>query len=300
MRPRVALLVIAAAVFAAPLLPADNTNKLWLLYEQGNAAASQKEYGRALQLYKSAIESAGVFPEAEAAIGDLYMEEGEIELAQRQYEKAYDLRKSFYIPEDQYAIQYKLANLFELKQLYKQMEDALDIIIADDRRFQETPNQRLRSQVEKNYLEKGLDRVLVLYTFDDSFAALAHSKLGWFYYRTGRFSPAIPQLLFSVIYRASEVERYAKERDVDQEFPNLAALLEVVSRSPELGAYAVSSGLFKDLYYLAGSTFAAGYPSHATIIWKLLAKKPIAGQFSEMSARQLKKPFIEPLLSVQR
>lgn len=300
MRPGVGLLVVAAVAFFAPLLPADNTNKLWLLYEQGNTAASQKEYGRALQLYKAAIEGAGVFPEAEAAIGDLYLEEGEAELAQRQYEKAYDLRKSFYIPDDQYAILYKLANLFELKQLYKQMEDTLNTIIADDRRFQETPNQRLRAQVEKNYLEKGLDRVLVLYTFDDSFAALAHSKLGWFYYRTGRFGPGIAQLLYSVIYRASEVERYARERDVDQEFPNLATLLDVVDRSPELRVYAASSGLFKDLYYLAGSTFAAGYPSHATVIWKLLAAKRVAGQFSEMSARQLRKPFVEPLLGVQR
>ena len=54
-------------------------------------------------------------------------------------EKAYDLRKSFYIPDDQYAILYKLANLFEMQQLYKQMEDTLGTIVADDKRFQETP-----------------------------------------------------------------------------------------------------------------------------------------------------------------
>jgi hypothetical protein len=300
MRPAIGLLVISAAVLVAQVLPADNTNKLWLLFEQGNAAASQKEYGKALQLYKTAIESAGIFPEAEAAIGDLYMEEGEAALAQKQYEKAYELRKSFYIPDDQYAILYKLVNLFELQQLYKQMEDALGTIIADDKHFQETQNQRLRTQVEKNYLEKGLDRVLTLYTFEDSFAAPAHSKLGWFYYRTGRFVPAISQLLYSVIYRTSEIERYARERDVDQEFPNLGTLLDVVARSPELRTYAISSGLFKDLYYLAGSTFAAGYPRHSTNIWKLLSGLAVAGQYSEMSARQLKKPFIEPLLSVQR
>lgn len=174
-------LIVLALVFCAQVLPADNTNKLWLLYEQGNSAASQKEYGRALQLYKSAIEAASVFPEAEAAIGDVYLEEGETVLAQKQYEKAYDLRKSFYIPEDQYAILYKLANLFELQQLYKQMEDALSTIVAADKRFQETPNQRLRGQVEKNYLEKGLERVIELYRFDESFASAAHSKLGWFY-----------------------------------------------------------------------------------------------------------------------
>ena len=300
MTSRVCVLVISALVLCTHLLPADNTNKLWLMYEQGNTAASQKEYGLALQLYKSAIESAGIFPEAEVAIGDVYMEEGEVTLAQKQYEKAYDLRKSLYIPDDQYAISYKLANLFELEQLYKQMEDTLLRVAADDKRFQESPNQHLRTQVEKNYIEKGLDRVIGLYSFDDSFASAAHSKLGWFYYRTGRYTQAVSQLLYSVIYRASVVERYSRERDVDQEFGSLAELLAAVDNSPELKAYASSVGLFKDLYYLAGSTFAAGYPRHSTTIWKLLGSMPSAGQYSELSARQLKKPFIEPILTVQR
>jgi hypothetical protein len=300
MRGSVGVLVIAASVLLTHVLPADNTNKLWLIFEQGNTAASQKEYGRALQLYKAAIESAGIFPEAEAAIGDVYLEEGEAALAQRQYEKAYDLRKSFYIPDDQYAILYKLANLFELQQLYKRMEDSLSSIIADDKRFQETPNQRLRTQVEKNYLEKGLDRVIELYSFDDSFAAAAHSKLGWFYYRTGRFTQAVSQLLYSVVYRASQVEKYSRERDVEQEFASLGELLRIIDASQELKAYADSAGLFKDLYYLAGSTFAAGYPAHSSAIWKLLSASPAAGQYGALAARQLKKPFTEPLLSVQR
>jgi tetratricopeptide (TPR) repeat protein len=279
---------------------ADSSNKFWLLYEQGNTAASRKEFGKALQLYKSAIEGAGIFPEAEAAIGDVYMEEGESSLAQRQYEKAYDLRKSLYIPDQQYDILYKLANLFEMQRLYKQMEDTLNLIVANDRRFQETPNQRLRTQIEKNYFDKGLDRVLVLYNFEDSFAAAAHAKLGWFYYRTGRFPQAVSQLLYSVVYRLSQVERSRKEHDAEYEFSTLGELLAAVDASEELKAYAGSTGLFKDLYYLAGSTFADGFPRHSSNLWKLLAAVPSAGQFRDLSARQLKKPFVEPLLSVGR
>jgi tetratricopeptide (TPR) repeat protein len=300
MRASFGILAISASLFIVHALPADNTNKLWFLYEQGNTAASQKEYGRALLLYKSAIEGAGLFPEAEAAIGDVYMEEGEAALAQKQYQKAYDLRKSLYIPDDQYSILYKLANLFEMQQLYKQMEDTLGSIVKDDKRFQETPTQRLRTQVEKNYLEKGLDRVTQLYNFDDSFAAAAHSKLGWFYYRTGRFTQAISQLLYSIIYRASQIERYSMERDVEQEFPDFRTVLAVADASPELRGYASSTGLFKDLYYLAGSSLASGYPQHATKIWKLLSETPAAGQYRDLSVRQLKKPFLEPLLTVQR
>jgi tetratricopeptide (TPR) repeat protein len=296
-----AAVLILFALFAGSIpLNADNLNTSWLMYEQGNTAASQKEFGKALQLYKSAIEAAGIFPEAEAAIGDVYLEEGESALAQRQYEKAYNLRKSFDIPDQQYEILYKLANLFEMQRFYKQMEDKLNLIVADDKRFQETPNQRLRTQLEKNYTEKGLDRVLVLYNFEDSFAAAAHAKLGWFYYRTGRFALAMPQLLYSVVYRLSQVERSRKDHDAEYEFSTLGELLAAVDASSELQAYAASTGLFKDLYYLASSTFVNGYPRHSNSLWKILAATPSAGQYRDLSARQLKKPFVEPLLSVGR
>jgi hypothetical protein len=289
------LIVIAVSVPAF----SDSSNKFWLLYEQGNTAAAQKEYGKALQLYKSAIESAGIFPEAEAAIGDVYMVEGEAVLAQRQYQKAYDLRKSFTIPDSQYDILYKLANLFELQQLYRQMEDTLSLIVADDKRFQETPNQRLRTQVENNFYVKGLDRVLTLYNFDESFAAAAHSKLGWFYYRTGRLDQAVSQLLYSVIYRASQIERSRKDLDVEYEFSTLAELLAAVDGRPDLRSYASVSGLYRDLYYLAGSAFNK-YPQHSLGIWRLLSNAPSAGQYKDLSTRQLKTPFREPLLTVSK
>jgi len=290
----VALLCGAAAAFAL------DANQSWLLFEQGNAAASRKEYGQALRLYKAAIEGAGQFPEAEAAIGDIYLEEGEAELAQRQYQKAYSLKQAFYVPQMQYQVLYKLANLFEIQQQYKQMEDTLTLIVADDSHFQDSANQRVRTQVEKVFLEKGLDRVLLLYTFDDTFSAAAHSKLGWFYYRTGRFGPAISQLLYSVIYRASQVKHVLLERDVDYQFTTVADLLAGIDSDADLRDYAASSGFYGDLYYLAGSTFANGYPRHATSLWKVLSGVASAGQYRDLSSRQLKKPFIEPLLTVTK
>ena len=300
MTARPALLLLMGLLTCSPLASADSSNQFWLMYEQGNAAATQKEYGKALQLYKSAIDGAGIFPEAEAAIGDIYLEEGEAALAQKQYEKAYNLRKSFYIPEKQYEILYKLANLFELQQQYKQMEDTLNRIIADDRHFQDTANQRIRTQVEKVFMERGLDRVLVLYAFDDTFSAAAHSKLGWFYYRTGRFSPAVSQLLYSVIYRASELKNALLERDVDYGFTTLQDMLAATEKNADMRSYAASSGFYRDLYYLAGSMFANGFPRHALGLWKALSAVPSAGDYRDLSLRQLKKPFVEPLLTVAR
>ncbi len=289
-------MVASLALMCRVAYAQDRSNSNWLLFEQGNAAQSQREFGKALQLYKAAISNQGIFPEAEEALGDVYLEEGEADLAQAQYEKAYELRKSFYIPDEQYKVLYKLANLFEMQSLYKRMEDALSLIIVDDKRFLDSTNIRLRSQVEKNFLEKGIDRVLVLYNFEDSPSAAAHAKLGWFYYRTGRFAPAMSQLLYSVIYRASQVERSIREGDAEWQFTTLTDMLRVAEARKELREYMSETGLQRDLYYLAGSMFANGYPEHAKGLWRAIMQSPSAGQYRDLSRRQMKSPFIEPLL----
>jgi tetratricopeptide (TPR) repeat protein len=268
----------------------------WLLYEQGNASLALREFGQALQYYKLAISSAGIFPEAEMAIGDVYLAEGEFELAIGEYVKAYNQRKAFYIFESQYDALYKLAHLYEGQELYKLMEDRLTSIVADDKHFIETANSHLRTQIEKNYLEKGIDHVLVLYRFEDSFAAKAHSKLGWFYYRTGRFSQSMSNLLYSVIYGVSEVNAYLRERDVNYQFASLQDVLTAADKSNELRRFISEIELYKDLYYLAGATFADGYPQHSLALWGLLSGFGSSGEYQGLSRRQLKSPWVEPLI----
>ena len=257
---------------------------------------SMKEFGKALQYYKDAISAAGIFPEAEMAIGDVYFEEGEFDLALAQYQKAYNQRKGFYIFESQYDVLYKIARLYESQELYKLMEDRLNSIVGDDKHFAETITSRLRSQIEKNYLDKGLDHVLQLYRFDASFAVKAHSKLGWFYYRTGRFSQSMSHLLYSVIYAVSEINAYLRERDINYEFASLQYVLAAVEKSSDLQSFIGEVELYKDLYYLAGATFADGYPQHALDLWGLISRFTSAGTYQDLSRRQVMNPHIEPLL----
>jgi len=281
---------------AATSFGATRESKSWLLYEQGNAAISRKEFGEALRLYKDAVATAGIFPEAELAIGDVYLEEGEFDLARNQYEKAYNQRKAFSIDDSKYDALYRLAHLYEGQELYKLMEDRLLTIVADDKHFAETPNSRLRTQVEKNYFDRGIDHVLLLYSFSDAFASNAHSKLGWFYYRTGRFSQSISHLLYSVVNCVGQITSFLQERDVDFQFSTLQGLLSAVQKSKELSDYAHGVELYRDLYYLAGATFAAGYPQHSIDIWKLLSGFESAGPWQGLSLKQVKSPWIEPLL----
>jgi hypothetical protein len=292
------ILAIVALVALVPTVMGQDSavSRAWYAYEQGNAAFARKEYGLALKSYKDAIGIAGSFPEAEVGIGDVYRAEGEFGIAQAQYEKAYKNSKGFDVADAKYDVLYKLAYLFETQELYKLMEDRLGTIVADDKHFAETPNSQLRTQVERNYFQKGLDHVLLLYGFSDPFAMDAHSKLGWFYYRTGRYGPSVSHLLYSTIGRVSQVNAYLREGDVDYQFTTLSDMLAEVDNRPELAGYVTSGGLFKDLYYLAGATYASGYPAHAVTLWKLISAQPGAGTYQDKSRKQLRKPFTEPLL----
>jgi len=291
----VILAIPAIAVFAQA---SAGRSEDWILYERANAMVAQHEYGKALQLYKEAIVAAGIFPEAEVGIGDVFFEEGEFQLARMQYEKAYNIKKGFQIPETQYQVLYKLSGLFESREMYRPMEDALLKVVSDDKRFSASENSRLKTQIEKNYLDKGIDRVLFLYQFNVGFATEAHSRLGWFYYRSGRYGQAVQQLLYAVIYRAAEISAALHDRDADYQFKTLSDALSAVEDSKQLSSYVANSGFFKDLYYLAGSSYAAGYPTHATDLWKLISTSKIAGKYAGLAARQIRKPWTEELLGV--
>jgi tetratricopeptide (TPR) repeat protein len=226
----------------------------------------------------------------------VYREEGELGLARQQYEKAYKHRNSLAVPAKKYDILYRIARIDEDQEFYKLMEDTLLSILADDVNWGGKTGSRLRAQLETNYYSKGMNQVLKLYRFEATFAQEAHAKVGWYYYRLGRFTQAVSSCLYAVIYGASEIARYLRERDVEWEFSSFEALLQAVDEHKELQEYVVGVGLFSSLYYLAGSTFASGYPKSALALWRLIASAKQAGEFAELSAKQLKKPWIEPTL----
>ena len=286
------LVVLLAAVAAAEPAAAATT-PAWLLYDQGRTWADRGELGKALQLYREAILAAGVLPEAEAAIGDVYREEGETDLALRQYRRAWDLRNALVAPEDKYGILYRWAELCEDQELYNEMEVQLQRIVADD---PYSKGEQLPVQVERNFVEKGLDHVLTLYRFDSRFAIGAHSRLGWFYYRTGRYPQAVRQLLYAVVLQVADAAEFLRQKDVGVVVDGLSTFFALVLRDRDARSWLASASLGADLYYLAASSWELGHPLRAQSIWKILSSVNEAGTYADLSRRQLARPFREPYL----
>jgi tetratricopeptide (TPR) repeat protein len=302
--------LILAGVLPAAAVP-DRFLEAWFLYEQGKAKMDMPgggELGEALLLFIQAIDKrGGTFPEAEIAVGDIYRAEGAYAMARQQDQKAWGQRGGFEIAEEKYTVLYRLAELAEMQEKYGDMESYLLRVLEDQPYFTGTQHEALRAAMKKTYLDKGLDQAFRLYRLEGvSFAATAHSRLGWLFYRTGRFdsgsSGAIMHLLFALDISVTEIVAELRRVDPEYAYTTLEDLFGKAATREDLVQYVRDSGFAENLYYLAAATWAAGeYPSRAAEIWRVLASgrldPALVGDFADRARRQLKSPWVEPYLN---
>jgi len=261
--------------------------------------------GEALELLRKAIEEQPTFPEAEIAIGEIYFREGALELAKAQFAKALEpeYRKALQVPEEAYAVLYRLAEINETQREYGSMEKHLLEILGSHPVYAQPDSQRLRTAMLNAYLTRGLDQVFRLYRLENTgFALSAYSKLGWFYYRWGRFEPAsIMHSLFALDILITESVAEIRRVIPSYEYQTLEDFLEVAMKRENVRAYLVSGNFFRAAYYLAAATFAAGHPARAAETFRLLAGSRVAagdiGPYRDLARKQLKSPWVEPYLN---
>ncbi len=268
----------------------------WLLFEQGKKKYRDGEYGEAMRLFREARKERGAFPEVEYWIGALFEVEAELALAEQQYKRAYNLRNQFYIPEEQYSVLYTLADLYDKRKEYKQFEDTLLQIVADDRSFSSPQQRRIRNAMMETLKRDGFDKLLILYRLQTGFALNAHGRLGVYYYRTGRYGRAAEHLLFSVVSIFSKCIEELRIIDPDYKFENGDECLQKILRDKKLNRYVTTSELFRYLYYLAGSLYAESEFDVFNNLMALVSEYSTATVWQQRARRQLAGPFLEPLM----
>ena len=302
-------LVFATSVFPVRLsAERDDLESSWILLEKAKSLIAEpggQRMGEALELLRKAIEERAIFPEAEIAIGEIYFREGALELAKEQLAKVLkkEYRDVLRVREEAYAVLYRLAEINERQGEYGSMEKRLLEVLNAHPVYAQPESQRLRTAMLKAYLVRGLDQVFRLYRLDNAgFALSAYSKLGWFYYRWGRFEPAsIMHSLFALDIMISEAVAEIRRFSPMYEFKTLEDFLDVAMKRENVRDYLVASDFFRVAYYLAAATFAAGHPSRASETFRLLAasRAPAAdiGPYRDLARKQLKSPWVEPYLN---
>ena len=290
---------ILLLVLIFPVSSQEEADPVWLMYHTAVLQMEQGEYGEALRLFNILLERKAIYPEVEMALGDIFLIEGETALAERHYLKAYNQKTYLEIPDDSYTILYRLANLYQMELSYVEWANSLDRILKENQQYYEDIFGRNQDSFLKVFRESGFFRLLQLYRVDHPAVGRAHSGLGEFHYRTGRYEPeALVHYLFALIAIFSEAIDALLDYDSGYRFDSLENLLKALQRRDRIREYLVEERLYENLYYLAASASAAGYEEQARDLWQSLLVMDDAGRFSTLAEKQLASPWVDPLYSL--
>ncbi|GHV82646.1 hypothetical protein AGMMS49991_12040 [Spirochaetia bacterium] len=255
--------------------------------------AEKRSASRILEVLKAIKE----YPEAEYWIAETYRVEGELGIALRQYQKAYDQRPLLETPGFELEILYKIADIHRLRQEYNEMEKRLLEILIDDTLWEQNSISFRRTAMKgtlENPNEKDrLNRFLTLYRYNNPRVIRAHQLLGYYYYASGRYAHATEHLMFVFLIQNSIFMDEIIRREFDYTFTTLDNLLAEVMRRPDLAAYFDGLEYFKTLYYLGTAFFGDGKPAPARDFWTFLAGREDAGEWRGRALAQLRNPWLE-------
>jgi hypothetical protein len=262
--------------------------------ELGNSAA------RALETLGRLKE----YPEAEYWIGETWRAEGELGVALRQFQKAWDLRFLLENPGFETELLYRIAEIHKTKQEYVEMEKTLLGILGGEdaagnpRDPLWSGNSFAKTAMSRTLENEGVNRFLVLYRYLNTAVEAAHRFLGFYYYASGRQSPgpAGEHLMFAFLIQNTVIIEELIRLRYDYAFTSLEALMGELDRRPALEEYIDRVEYFRTAYYLGTALYGAGKPGAARSLWVFLAGQDRAGEWQSRARRQLRQPFNERAL----
>ena len=240
------------------------------------------------------------YPEAEFWIAEAYRAEGELALAFRQYEKAWEGRALLETPEFDVEILYQITNIHRLRREYQEMEKrATEIIegngpsgVPRDSLWTGGSSNQIRAAMMRILENEGVGRFLTLYRHNNTVTEKAHRLLGFFYYASNRYLPAAEHLMFAFLIQNTVLLEDVLRREYDYTFTTLEDLVVFASRKPELETFLEETEYYRTIHYLASALYATGKTRPSRELWSFLAGSAGAGEWGER-ARRNRTPVIE-------
>jgi len=254
------------------------------------------------------IASLKEYPEADHWIGEIYMAEGELNLALKQYQSVHESRNLLENPGFAIELLYRIASIRRTRQEYNEMERVLLSVLSADkmwagRNLEHDPaisraldhegDSFVKQSMTRTLESNGLNQFIIRYRYNKIEFENAHRQLGFYYYQSGRHAWAQEHLMFAFLIQNSVMLDELKRTRYNYEFTTLEALSDEINWNRMLADYAEKKEYYKTAYYLAASLFATGKANSARGIWSYLASQSRAGEWQNRAANQLRNPHIE-------
>jgi len=245
------------------------------------------------------------YPEADYWLGEAYKAEGELSMALRQYQRAWENRILLETPGFETEILHKITDIHRMRREYQEMEkQANEIIEGNDssgnpRDIYWAKNSsgsssltQVRSAMARILENEGVNRFLTLYRYSNNLTEKTHRLLGFFYYASNRYSPAAEHLMFAFLIQNTVIIDNVVRSEFDFTFTSLEDLLASARSRVEINAYLEDTEYYRTIYYLASALYATGKARPASQLWSFLASSSAAGEWGNR-ARRYPGPFID-------
>lgn len=295
MRRAVQASVVALLLLTAPRLWTQNTLQNlppWVVYENGVQHLREGRYGDALRHFRAAASARAPYPEAEVGIGQVFLAEGSVDLALRQFDRALEQAHVFEVPASVYEVRYLIAEAHNAGGDGDRYRAALEEIAADEAaRLTELAPDRVDAY-QRVLREQGIDRLMVLYRVPDGFSHRSRRELGTAL--TGEDNlTALEHLTVAAMQGLSTVAAELRRHRFDFTYTQTVDVLADALRHRYLRDYLERVELYRTLYYLA-VVINAEFPESDTArrLWRTLASLPEAGQWYELSLQRIRAPVL--------
>ncbi|GHV24502.1 hypothetical protein FACS189498_1750 [Spirochaetia bacterium] len=232
------------------------------------------------------------YPEAEYWIGEVYRLDGELVVALKQYEKAYELRSLLETPGFDVEILYKIVDIHRQRQEYPEMEKRANEILERDSLWSGDSEGALRQAMIQNLKNDGVVRFLTIYRYNNPVVERAHRLLGLFHYASGRHYQAQEHLAFAFMIQNTVLIDEVIRKRYDYSFTGLNGLMAELNGRPELLSYMEDVDYYKTIYYFADSLYGAGNALPARQFWTFLGSRGQAREWRGRAQGQLANPLV--------
>ncbi|HPD80168.1 MAG TPA: hypothetical protein P5519_01640 [Spirochaetia bacterium] len=230
------------------------------------------------------------YPEAEFWKGRVFMVEGELSIAEKQFLRAFDMRGSLEIPADQYSILYTLSEVYKLQNNMLAWYNTMQRILFDDPVAGTPPmDPYLKEAMLATLRNQGFDKFMILYRLKSGFSLTANIEIGEYILRKGAPNAELHLAIAANMIITEVITMYQKENP-DYKYTTIADFFEQVSKNREISEYLTTSRIYSVLLNLGDALYVLGQPTFAIPIWSALvnyAPSPWSGTARE----RLKNPL---------
>jgi len=263
----------------------DFTNA-WLAVEGLRGAQAIHDSLKALRTLAEDLRS---YPEAEFGIGRVFFVEGELRLAEMQFQRALAGSAALEIPDQRYDMMAALAEVYKSEGNWKDYESELELSLSDAGIFT-SDGDFLRTAMERAIDLDGYDALQRLYPVDEPRIAAPSGALGEFLLANGR-AQAVIHLALAADAIVTQAMKRLQVDDPTIEYSTLVDFSSRVALDAELAAFCDKSGLWRYLYRLGEALLAdSRIDSGRSLLLELEACKG-SGAWGKAAALALARPY---------